>query len=50
MLRFFPFAEPALSAVRFFAPLRMTRNEGFRVRMTEGEGLAMTETIGRSSV
>ena len=47
--RFFPFTEPALSTIRFFAEftlsenrffaaLRMTRGEGFRVRMTKAKG------------
>jgi hypothetical protein len=36
-MRFFPFTEPVLSVARFFAPLRMTASEGFRVRMTGSE-------------
>jgi len=33
------FAEPVLSAVRFFAALRMTKGGG--LRMTKGGGLGM---------
>ena len=43
ILRFFPFTEFTLSCTRFFATLRMTKSEGLRVRMTGGEGLAMTK-------
>ena len=38
--------EFTLSDTRFFAALRMTRSEGFRVRMTGGEGLRMTQSEG----
>jgi hypothetical protein len=38
VVRFFPFTELALSITRSFAPLRMTRSEGFRVRMTKEKG------------
>jgi hypothetical protein len=36
--RFFPFTEPVLSIIRFFASLRMTRGEGVRDKMTKREG------------
>ena len=43
---FVPFAEPALSTIRFFAftpfRVRMTKSEGFRVGMTTSEKRRMT--------
>jgi hypothetical protein len=38
------FAEFTLSRIRFFAPLRMTADEG--LRMTADEGLRMTKQKG----
>jgi len=45
-VRFFPFTELALSIIRSFAPLRVTKREGFRVRMAGSEGLRKTEYEG----
>jgi len=44
LCRFFPFTEPVLSAMRFFAALRMTVREGFRVRMTNGIAMLRAST------
>ena len=42
--RFFPFTEPVLSIMRFFAALRMTISEGFRFRITNGITMLIAST------